>query len=71
MSSSVIPDEKEINLSIEDAESVPVVTSKKEISMADLLKAQKQIDANNLKAGIIKEPLTRPRSKQKLPLANK
>ena len=42
-----------------------------EIPMHELLKAQKKIEENNKKAGISKEPLSRPRSKQTLPIANK
>ena len=41
------------------------------ITMVDLLKAQRKIDENSKKAGIEKPPLSRPRSKQTLPIANK
>ena len=67
--SSTKPEEKEINLEIKDAQLTGSVG--KEIPMHELLKAQKQIDENNLKAGIKKEPISRPRSKQNLPIANK
>ena len=43
----------------------------KEISMVELMKAQRKIDENNLEKGIKKQLLSRPRSKDKLPIANK
>ena len=77
-SSRVMPDKEKkdptetvVNLSIEDTVVTPSVTMRQEIPMHELLKAQKQIDENNRKLGIEKKPLSRPRSKDKLPLANK
>ncbi len=42
-----------------------------EIAMSELLAAQRKIDENNVKAGIIKKPITRTRSPGHLPIANK
>lgn len=67
--SQVKPEEKTIDLQIKDVEAKGGVG--KQIPMHELLKAQRQIDQNNAKAGIVKEPISRPRSKQTLPLANK
>ncbi len=58
--------EKAVSLKPKDAVSVSG-----EIPMHELMNAQKKIDQNNAKAGIAKDPLTRPRSKQQLPIANK
>ena len=68
--SPAIPNEKEKAVSLKPKDAVSV-SGDKPIPMSELLKAQEQIDANNKKAGIAKEPLSRPRSKQTLPLANK